>query len=694
MLAHTIITRPDRLALALVLCSGLALSACDRHDPADEAIQAASIKLQSISGGSAAPGVYQKLRKDTYQAVLAGVKSYTDSGSPAQQAAAQLLVARAQAGMGEISGQDAADLERAFLSTLGVARARLDQWLSQNSVSTALKVYDPAKDLADLDKQIAERGAEADALKAQQAKLRAQIADISARAKKAGDDAKAKRQQETGIRKQGEGQSQTQRLTLLEQSAAVRREADALDQQNAVLQAEAAKFEPVAAEIDRQMARLATQQDLLRKAKADASGLAQRKGAASDAARQESLAAAKTIDEVLKELADQRQAISGPTSDAVKNYAAAAASAKKAVSGSTDKSKNSAQMSAASYSQALGDVRAGQARSLSAYIGVLELMATATPALPSKAAIQSALDAAKAEHTSAAAEAITAYKSALDGFKSGAGRSDEEKKLAELIQSKLERLADEKPPAAEPAAAPPAGETAPPAPAGEPAAAGNAEPEVRAAIATMKADMQSGDGALIAKHLHFTNAAAKPVLESLLADGNVAADFDKACREKFGKSLQELIDASQADSIKNNPMAKQLATGLSKAGGASVLGDMNKLLGDGTTVRVVKAGEVELTAPGVAEGVTLVKNADTADAWKINVDIPADQLPMLQMMGGMMKPMLGTLKAVAVDIRADKYKTGDDMLIDLNAKIMGAMMPPGGRPGGRPGGTPAPVGTP
>ncbi|MBY0263752.1 MAG: hypothetical protein K2Q20_15510, partial [Phycisphaerales bacterium] len=313
MLAHTTITRPNRLALALVLCSGLALSACDRHDPADEAIQAASIKLQSISGGSAAPGVYQKLRKDTYQSVLNGVKSYTDSGSPAQQAAAQLLVARAQAGMGEISGQDAADLERSFLSTLGVARARLDQWLSQNSVSTALKVYNPAKDLADLDKQIAERGAEADALKAQQAKVRAQIADISARAKKAGDDAKAKRQQETGIRKQGEGQSQTQRLALLEQSAAVRREADALDQQNAVLQAEAAKFEPVAAEIDRQVARLATQQDLLRKAKADASGLAQRKGVASDAARQESLVAAKTIDEVLKELADQRQAISGPT---------------------------------------------------------------------------------------------------------------------------------------------------------------------------------------------------------------------------------------------------------------------------------------------------------------------------------------------------------------------------------------------
>jgi len=65
-------------------------------------------------------------------------------------------------------------------------------------------------------------------------------------------------------------------------------------------------------------------------------------------------------------------------------------------------------------------------------------------------------------------------------------------------------------------------------------------------------------------------------------------------------------------------------------------------------------------------------------------------------MGGMMKPMLGTLKAVAADIRADKYKTGDDMLVDLSAKIMGAMMSPGGRPGGRPGGGPGtpPAGAP
>lgn len=695
MLAQTTTHRLHRSAIALLLSSGLALSACDRHDPADEAIQAASIKLQAISGGSAAPGVNQALRKDTYQSVLTGVKSFTDSGTAAQQAAAQLLVARAQAGMGEIAAQDAADLERSFLSTLGVARARLDQWLSQNSVSTALKVYDPAKDLADLDRQIQARGSEAETLKAEQAKVRAQIADLAARAKQADDDARAKRQQEAGIRKQGDGQSQTQRLTLLEQSAAVGREADALDQQNAILQAQGAKLDPVAAEIDRQIARLATQQDLLRKAKADASGLAQRKGVASDAARQEALVAAKTIDDVLKELADQRQAISGPTSDAVKNYAAAAASAKKAVGGSTDKSKNSAQMSAASYSQGLGDVRAGQGRSLSAYIGVLELMASATPALPAKASIQSTLDAARAEHTAASEESKAAYRLALEGFKSGAGRSDEEKKLAEQIQARLERLSDEKPPAAEPAAAPaPTGEPASPGEAAAPM--GDVEPEVRAAIAAMKGDMQSGDAARMLAHLHIPNAAARPVLESMFADSGVAADFDNACREKFGKGLQELIDASQAESIKNNPMAKQLATGLSKAGGASVLGDMDKMLGEGTTLRVVKPGEVELTATGVSEGLTLVKNADTADAWKINVDVPADQLPMLQMMGGMMKPMLGTLKAVAADIRADKYKTGDDMLVDLSAKIMGAMMSPGGRPGGRPGGGPGtpPAGAP
>jgi hypothetical protein len=675
---------------ALLAAVGLGLGACDRQDPADEAIQAASIKLQAISGGSAAPGVTQKIRKDTYQAVLTEVKDYTSSGTPAQQAAAQLLAARAQAGMGEIAAQDAAELERSFLGTLGVARARLDQWLSQNSVAAALKVYDPAPDLAALDKQIAERGREAEALRAELEGVRAKVDGLTARAKAASEGARAKRAEEAQIRSRGDGASQTQRLSLLEQSAAVRREADALDRQAGELQAEAAKLQPVATELERQVARLGTQQDLLRTAKRDASALAGRKSVASDAAREEAMSAAKAIDEVLKDLADQRQAISGPTGDAVRQYGLAAKTAKAAVPGSVERGKASAQMSSAAYSQALGDVRAGQARSLGAYIGLLQLMVDATPALPSRASIASTLEAAKAEFDQARNEAREAYGAALEGFSAGAGRSEEEKKLADNLKARLERLADVKPEAPATEAAP-AGEGSPE---GQPAAGSGeggaamgdaAQAQIRAAMDAMRADFASGDAALAIKHMHFTNPASKPVIESMIAESGVATDFDKACREKFGKGLQELIDASQLDAIRNNPMAKQMGAGLSQAGAGAILGDVNALLGPEASIRVISAGEAEITAPGVAEGLTLVSSADTGNAWQIKIDIPSDQLGMLQMGSAMLKPVSGVLKTVAADIRAGKYATGDEMLLDLNAKIMGAMMGAGSPPGGRPG---------
>src|SRR5690349_7533491 len=106
-------SRSLRTTLAsLVLACGVAagLAGCD-DDSHQRAIDAASVRLDAfgVAGSAAVPT--EKVRKDTYTAVISGLKDTAETGTPGQRAAANMLIARGHAGMGEIAAQNSAELE-------------------------------------------------------------------------------------------------------------------------------------------------------------------------------------------------------------------------------------------------------------------------------------------------------------------------------------------------------------------------------------------------------------------------------------------------------------------------------------------------------------------------------------------------------------------------------------------------------
>ena len=370
--------RPHRsFLLSACLLAALA-GGCGGESAAEQALRRATLKLDALSIAGSTPMPSEVGRKAVYNDVLTNLRSFADAPEPGEAAAANLLIARAHAGMGEIASQHAAEAERRFLSQLTTVTAALDQWVSQNSVADALSLYDPAKDLADLDRQIADRAKEAEAMQAEKARQETVVQDLQSRAEQALQASKSERARETSIRLQADlaGVSQTARYDLVQQAAQAGRAADAKEKESAFLQAEAASQSPRIGEIQRQIDRLRTQAQLLAQAKTDISARKATATQQAEAARAEAAKAAQSIEAILTAIAAARDAATTPTDEAVKAYTAASASAKKAASGAAGRDhKLSANTAAGSYQQSLGDVQAARARSLASYAAALSLLA-------------------------------------------------------------------------------------------------------------------------------------------------------------------------------------------------------------------------------------------------------------------------------------------------------------------------------
>ena len=693
--------RPTRSsALSLIAAVGLACAAgsCDRADSAQQTIDAANMSMESLSTSGSNPAASVKFRKDALTNIATKLKPVAEGNESSQSQAASMIVARAKAGLGQLSARDASETEQGFLSQITITRAQLDQWVSQHSTASALLSYDPAKDLADLDTQAAAKFAEAGTEQAKKAKQEQVVAEIRARSEQSRAAAKTERDREAGIRKQAEGLSQTERESYIVRAAEASRAADALERTAAELSADASKEAPKVDEIANTVDRLQKQVDSLKRAKdaIQARSAAAKKNSA--VATTEANAVGSKIKASLDTLAQKREAAGSPTQEALKQYAGAVQSAKKGTTSSARDVKTASSAALGGYQQCIGDIYATRARSLALYAGALGAIAQATPAVPGASEI-----AAKAKSVVGELEATTkdgeaAYEEAMAGYEKAIGSAGDAKAKLEQVKKALQELKDLRThtvKAPEPAPEKPTDapmDAKPAADAGKPEAAKPmlaeadakaVEAEVRAMVREVAAAGAAGNMDKVVAHIVTKTDADKAFLLAAIPLGRAAKSLDAACIAKWGKDLAGLAAASQVPSVKGNPMLGMLATMLGKGNGVSTMSGQDV---DALAIKALSATEAEVSTTDAPTATKVVK---TDEGWKIS--LPAGSLgnPMAAQMMPMFKGLTDAFTKAATGTTEGKYATADDMLTELSAQLMGAM---GGMMGGPGGAKPKPPG--
>ena len=695
----------SRRSAAFMLLTALSIAtvagSCDRMDSAQKSIDAANVKLESLAAAGSNVVAPVAMRKDAFNKISTELTTIASSGESTQTQAANVLLARAKGGLGEISAKDASELEHQFFSQITIARAQLNQWISQQSTAASLNAYNPAQDLTDLDNQAKTKFTEAAKFQQEKAAQEAVVAEITGRSTQAMAAAKVERDREAGIRKQAEGMSQTAKEQMITQAAAASRAADALERKAAELSAEAAKEAPKVDEIANMVDRLQKQVESLKNAKESI----QKRAAAAKVNSDQAIGDANTVGAKIKTtldgLAKIREAAATPAQEAVKQYKAAADASKKASMTSAKESKTAATAAQGGYLQCIGDVLATRARSVAVYAATLKAITTATPAIPGASEFAAKATAAEQEFDTVTKDAETAYADARAAFdKTGASgdlklRMDAvTKAMDELkeLRSKpagtiapaaaaMEKAAPEKPMTDALEAAKPKDDGAmADAPAKPMLSADDAkvvETEVRAAIKEIAAATAADDMEKMLTHFDFANDAEKKIIQAALPMKKTITALDAAATAKFGKPIGDLAKESKSPAIKANPILPMLVA-MGKSNAFAALGSDS----DGVIVKPVSATEASVSAEGSPAATKMLKKDGM---WKIT-GLGASMGPMAAQMMPMFKSLSESFTSVTESIKTDKYADADAMLTDLSAKLMGAMggMMGGSGPGGRP----------
>lgn len=392
-------------ACLLALAAGIACVGCEEQDTTAAAIERAKLALDRISL-PATPVEANDAAEAALARIVTDLRPVAGQGTAGQKAAASLLVAQAQLGIGDRRGAFAALAEREAMTSLTPARVAIDRALATASRSSSALAYDPAAFIERLQGEIRSKDAEI----TQRQRDRAQIeADLMLLRQGA-----AERLQMAAARRDEAGRMSVRAMALPTDEAArviadvhrIRREADAIEVDGAQLQARADVRGPELAEQDLLVQQVVSQKAELERALAEARArsTASRAAAAEHAAA--AAEAAARIDQILAALLAQRKDVA----DARVN---AAAEAYAAAQGSARAAGNDGAALVGAAAQGQADLMWVRGRNLGSLAEVLEQFA-AFPipvALPAgeRAELQGRLD----RHRRQAAELREAQREAL-----------------------------------------------------------------------------------------------------------------------------------------------------------------------------------------------------------------------------------------------------------------------------------------
>jgi predicted nucleic acid-binding Zn-ribbon protein len=422
------------VVLSSLAFGALSLAACDRSDAVSQAIDEARRSLSAMHSGGVTPAS-EEARLEAYAAALRTLQPAANSGEPGQQSAAQVLIAHAHAGQGQIAASRATDLENEALGKASVVRSLIEQ-----SVLLRLEHASALESVSSVDQQ-AEAEAQIRQVEAQEAAKRTDLRSLQ-------DNADALRQQvaqaksEAGQHRTTENQLRSQALTaegdaradLVTRAVEAQREGDAAERRASDLEAEIAMLEPQIAQTERELQSLQTRISLLRdsRERMAARDESQRTAAGDD--RRAAQAAATQIDQLLRQLDDFREnELAAAYEEAIGEFQIAADSMRRARSGASDRSAIAIAMGG--FMQSVGDLERARSTGLERYASVLELAASNGAGLPARSTYQQFLSRVQASMAETQTAAEAAYADAIDAFESAGARGDVADRVDRIVQS-------------------------------------------------------------------------------------------------------------------------------------------------------------------------------------------------------------------------------------------------------------------
>jgi predicted nucleic acid-binding Zn-ribbon protein len=650
----------------LLLMAGMALvPGCDQRSQGSKSLQSASNSLHATGVAPEADASKLQSRLKQISGSLADVAA---NGSAGEKSSAAVLLAQTTMGEGELAAQAAKTADFTIRNQLVLVSGLLADWSRHSATVNSLKTFDPSKDLAELDAGKA-------AMQSELESHEKALAAAKARQSQLQDEAKAKMVEAEAAAREYATRSQSAIKMTATQAAEVvikanefRRQADDLRTAGGKLQAAADLLEPTVKEYGvlgekcrRQIANYEKSAESLRTRR-------QASEQESAAAAAKANAAANDLDKMVVELLAKR------ASDVVPAYAKAADHFAKAASkaaGAAAAAPGMSKVSQGSAKLALAETHWGQSHGARAVISTLDALAGVRPALPQASQYKAKAEELRAEAKTSLETAAAALEEAKSAFES-ARISD--KAVKERLTMLAEQVGKAKDIAGGASIEPPSAPVETPA-AGSGAAAGGSAPAATAAVDP--ALLEAVDRALEATRTYNTASLidsavgiddeGKALLRKMAAMTDAMGAVDKACREKFGKSVNEVLAS--------NPMMGQALKGM---GGAIAVGDVKAA----DLTFKVEGDKATATMPGSPMPMQFAKHDGK---WVPDMSGQAAMLPMLKGQMGMIEQFGGVIKTWGDDIAAGKFADANAAAQGLQQAfmpIMQQMMGGGRRNGG------------
>jgi len=645
-------------ALLLLACAG---AGCEQTDPADQAIRAATTELSRLTAGGRIADPRAGKREAGLKSVVSMLEPHTKGDGVGQASAANLLTARAKAGLAELKSSPAQALEERAAAQASGIRSQLELWLVQSARAKASASYDPAPELAALAKLSEDlKKSHADTA-AKQLRLEAGVAELERRQGDLLTQGQALRAQSATLVVDAAGMSATAGLPLVQQSAGLNRKADGLDVSASELEAQAATQQPVIEQLKRDLTSLDAQRS---QAESAAAGVRTRSEFAKAQAAEAGGVAAKAGGEISDKLAALMAFRSGElvglSESAANGYQQAVAAARAALTGAgKPQAKQAANLALGSYQQGKGDALITSSRGLTIYADLLADLSRVSPPLPKQAEIVAELAKASEEAKAKSEEAKAAFTEAYESF-SKASDADKLKGLTDRMQklAGVQKAAEDAAPAGDqPAAAP-----APAATADDPAVA------VRQVLGELLAATNASETAKVLGMLHHPTPEDKEFWDSIAPASIASAELDKACKEKFGKGLAELGMGGAGGGLAG---MEALASLNSPEIMAASPADFE--------VKVLSDTAAQASHPSHAQHpLNFVK---VEGGWKLSVPVPESSRAAMKMMAPMLKRMESLPRDLAAQVRAGTI-TSPEELQAVMMRALQAGMPGGGGGGG------------